>query len=80
MKVMMKMPIEAYLICTTRLPTSSRECSVMKNGVIEREAEGNEILEFLCDSDRARDLLKTVAQVCPEFVQNIEHWLDLPRR
>jgi hypothetical protein len=79
MKVMMKIPIEAYLICTTRLPTTSRECSVMTNGVIDREADGQETLEFICDSERAKELLKTFARVCPEFLHSIEHRLDFQR-
>ena len=79
MRVNIKMPIETYLICTTRLPASSRECFLMKNGIIDRETEGNEILEFLCDSERAKDLLMRVAQVCPEVLQNIKHRLDMPR-
>jgi hypothetical protein len=38
----------------------------LKNGVLLRDADGNEVVEILCNQDRAKKILELTAQLCPE--------------
>lgn len=78
MKVIIDIPIESYLLCVTRCGVKSPEYLMLKNGIIQRDAEGNEVVQILCDSERAKVILELVASLCPEALLNIQRRLDVP--
>ena len=80
LKIRLDIPIEPYLICMTRFGINSPEYVKLKNGVVLRDADGNEIVEILCDQNRAKKILEMTAQLCPEALPQIQHRLDLPDR
>jgi hypothetical protein len=51
---------------------------MLKNGVVSRDTEGNEVVQILCDRERAKKILEMIAQLCPEAFPQIQHRLDLP--
>lgn len=78
-KISLDIPIEAYLICMTRFGINSPEYIKLKNGVVLRDADGNEVVQVLCDRDRAQKILEMTAQLCPEAFPQIQHHFNLPR-
>jgi hypothetical protein len=72
MKVMFEIPIELYHLCLTRFGLKSREYSILQNGVIARDENGNEVVQVLCDEEAARLVRKKLAEVCPELVDKIK--------
>jgi dUTPase len=72
MKVIVEIPMEAYLLCVTRCGLTSPEYLMLKNGIVQRDSEGNEVVQILCNRERAKVLLETVAKVCPEALLNIQ--------
>jgi hypothetical protein len=78
LKIRLDIPIEPYLICMTRFGINSPEYKKLKNGVVLRDADGHEVVEILCDHDRAKKILEMTAQLCPEAFPQIEHRLNLP--
>jgi hypothetical protein len=77
-KIRVDIPMEAYLLCVTRCGIKSPEYRMLKNGVVSRDAEGNEVVQILCDHERAKMILEMIAQLCPEALSHIQHRLDLP--
>jgi hypothetical protein len=75
-KIRLDIPIEPYLLCMTRFAMNSPEYIKLKNGVVLRDANGNEIVEILCEHDRAKKILEMVAQLCPEAFPQIQPRLD----
>ena len=72
MKVIFEIPIELYHLCLTRFGLRSREYSILQNGVIARDENGDEVVQVLCDEQAAQLLRKKLADVCPEFVDKIK--------
>ena len=77
-KIRLDIPIEPYLLCMTRFGINSPEYVKLKNGVVLRDTNGNEIVEILCEHDHAKKILEMTAQLCPEVFPQIQHRLDLP--
>ena len=71
MKVLIDIPMESYLLCVTRCGLKSPEYLMLKNGVIERDTEGREIVQILCDRARAKMVLETIVKLCPESLSHI---------
>lgn len=80
LKIRVDIPIEPYLLCMTRFGIHCPESIALKNGVLLRDADGNEVVEILCNQDRAKKILELTAQLCPEALPRIHHHLDLPRQ
>jgi hypothetical protein len=72
MKVIFEIPIELYHLCLTRFGLRSREYSILQNGVIARDENGDEVVQVLCDEQAARLVRKKFAEACPEFVDRIK--------
>jgi hypothetical protein len=78
LKLRLDIPIRAYLICMTRLGVNSPEYIKLKNGVVLRDAGGNEVVEILCDDDRAKRILEATAKSCPDAFPQIQHHIAPP--
>jgi hypothetical protein len=78
MKVMLDIPMEPYLLCVTRCGLKAPEYLMLKNGIVVRDAEGKEVVQILCDRQRAKMILEMVAKLCPEALLHIQHRPDLP--
>jgi hypothetical protein len=77
-KIRLDIPIESYLLCMTRCGIKSAEYITLKNGIVSRDAGGHEVVEILCDRERAKKILETIAELCPEALPKIQHRLDFP--
>ena len=77
-KIRLDIPIGPYLLCMTRFGIHSPEYAKLKNGVVLRDSDGNEIVEILCEHDRAKKILEMTAQLCPEAFPQIQPRLDFP--
>ena len=75
-KIRLDIPIEPYLLCMTRFGINSPEYIKLKNGVVLRDSDGNEIVEILCEHDRAKKILEMTAQLCPEAFPQIKPRID----
>ena len=51
---------------------------MLKNGIVVRDSEGNEVVQILCDRKGAKMILEMVARSCPEALLHIQHRPDLP--
>ena len=76
MKVTIDIPIESYLLCVTRCGVKSPAYLMLKNGIIVRGDEGNEVVQILCDGSRAKMILATIAEVCPESLAHVGQRID----
>jgi hypothetical protein len=70
--------MEPYLLCMTRFGMTSSEYKMLKNGVVSRDPDGHEVVQILCDPDRAKRILELTAQLCPEALPQIQHRFELP--
>jgi hypothetical protein len=75
-KIRLDIPIGPYLLCMTRFGINSPEYAKLKNGVVLRDSDGNEIVEILCERERAKKILEMTAQLCPEAFPQIQPRLD----
>jgi dUTPase len=71
-KVMIDIPMESYLLCMTRCGLKSPEYLMLKNGVIVRDSEGTEVVQILCNRERAKMILEAIAALCPESLSRVE--------
>jgi dUTPase len=78
MKVIVEIPMEPYLLCVTRCGFKSPEYLMLKNGIVQRDSDGHEVVQILCTRERAKIILEAVAKVCPEALSSIQHRLDVP--
>ena len=76
MKVTIDIPMESYLLCMTRCGVKSPAYLMLKNGIVVRDNAGNEAVQILCDSGRARMILATIAEVCPESLAHVGQRID----
>jgi hypothetical protein len=76
-KIRLDIPMEAYLLCMTRCGVKSPEYTMLKNGIVARDAEGKEVVQILVDRERAKRILEMIAQLCPEALPQIQHRLGL---
>jgi hypothetical protein len=51
---------------------------MLKNGVVVRDPEGAELVQILCEQERARLIRETVARFCPEALGRIRQTIDNP--
>jgi hypothetical protein len=77
-KILIEIPMEPYLLCLTRCGIRSREYLMLKNGVVVRDPEGAELVQILCEQERARLIRETVARFCPEALGRIRQTIDNP--
>lgn len=77
-KIRLDIPIEPYLLCTTRCGIKSSEYILLKNGIVSRNDDGHEVVQILCDRDRAKRILEAIAHLCPEALPQIQQHLEFP--
>jgi hypothetical protein len=80
MNVIFEIPIELYHLCLTRFGLKSREYSILQNGVIARDENGDEVVQVLCDEEAARLVRKKIAEACPELVGKIKERPENPAK
>ena len=79
MKMMVVIPIEAYNAILEKCDSTSPEYSVLKNGVVTRNRQGNEEVEILCDAAGAKRMMDFAATGCPEVIPFIRVNANPPR-
>jgi hypothetical protein len=78
MKVILEIPIDTYMICLMRFRLRSREYQMLRNGIISRDDRGDEIVEILCDAEKAKFMRNIIADLCPESLSKINQRPDTP--
>jgi hypothetical protein len=71
MDVILEILIRDYHLCLSRLPLNSSEYHMLRNGVVERNEKGDEVVHILCDQSSAQAILKLFAIHCPEVIDRI---------
>jgi hypothetical protein len=79
-KILIKIPPEHYDLFVAECEITSREYSILKNGVVARDIkEDKRVIEILCDKEDADRLLDLAECRYPEIVPAIRAGLDLAR-
>ena len=80
MKVLVSMPTEVYDGLLAKCSMLGREYLILKNGVVIRAQDGNskqDMVEILCEGQRAKFLVDFATLVFPDAVPYIEKSLTL---
>lgn len=79
MKTLIAMPAEHYDLFVAECDITSREYSILKNGLVLRTDNSGEkrAIEILCDKEEAERLLDAANRLYPKAVPAIEARLDL---
>lgn len=83
MKALVTIPVDIYNALLGRCSMLSREYLILKNGIIQQQAEGGTDgarVEILCEFQRAKFLFDFATLVCPEAAPYIEKSIDEARR
>ena len=78
MRVILEIPLDCYHTCLPRFPLNSREYRALTNGVIARNAIGDEVIQILCESEIARAVRQLFANRCPEALDKINEFPEKP--
>ncbi len=63
-KVMLAIPMLYYQTVLARSAVLWPEYRALKNGIINRDANGNEIVEILCDPQRVKLIFDFANRIC----------------
>lgn len=79
MRTLIEMPTEHYDLFLAECDITSREYSILKNGLVLRTDNSGEkrVIEILCDKEEADRLLDAARRLYPKAVPAIEARLDL---
>jgi hypothetical protein len=75
MKVLIKMSQEHYDLFVAECDITSREYTILKNGIVTRDQQtgaDRRTIEILCDREEADQLLDTATRLYPDAVPEIE--------
>jgi hypothetical protein len=78
MKVLLAIPMLHYKMLLARSAVLWPEYRALKNGIINRDANGNEIVEILCDPQRVKLIFDFANRACSDvvpYIQQITDWL-----
>jgi hypothetical protein len=81
-KVLIEITPERYELFLAECDITSREYTILKNGVISRDqSDGRDrrVIEILCDEDEATQLLDAAARLYPDAAPAIAKGLDVAR-
>lgn len=79
MKILIEMSPEHYDLFVAECDITSREYSILKNGVVAREPkEDKPVIEILCDKDEVDRLLDAAKRRYPEALPAIRAGSELP--
>jgi hypothetical protein len=79
MKVLLSMPFEVYEGLLAKCSMLSREYLILKNGVVKRDqgdAAEKDVVEVMCDGQRAKFLLDFAILIFPTAVPYIEKSIE----
>jgi hypothetical protein len=68
------MPYEAYLLCLARFTVRTRAYILLRNGIVDKNGQGESLVKILCDADFVEPFLAMVGDVCPEFTDKIKQY------
>lgn len=72
METTITIPLESYNLWLNRCADGSQEYVLLKNGVIDRDAQGRKHVQILCDAKTAKVLMECAERLCPEVVKQIQ--------
>ena len=78
MKVILEIPIEAYLLCLSRFRSRSSEYLMLRNGITVPDDRGETVVQILCNAEKVELFLNIVSDVCTEFIDKIRQRPDVP--
>jgi hypothetical protein len=78
MKILVQIPIDVYHACAGRFAPSSWEYKILKNGVIEHNELGEEVVEILCEAADCQSFQQALITACPEAEGKITERFDRP--
>ena len=82
MKVLIEMPEEHYDLLVAECNITSREYSILKNGVVTRDQQSGSdrrMIEILCETEEADQLLDIANRLYPSAVPDIVKAIALAR-
>ena len=68
MEMMVIIPMESYRAMLAKCDSTRPEYTLLRNGVVIRNREGNEEVEILCDAAGAKQLMEFASSGCPEII------------
>jgi hypothetical protein len=82
MKVLIEMSQEHYDLLVAECDITSREYSILKNGIVVRHQEAGrdgQTIQILCEKEEAEGLLETAVRLYPDAVPEIAKAIALAR-
>jgi hypothetical protein len=77
-KVLLVIPMLHYKMLLGKSAVLWPEYRALKNGIIDRNVDGSEMVQILCSSEQAKMIFNFARRVCSEaipYIQQITDWL-----
>ena len=78
MKVILEIPIDAYLDCLSRFKSRTAEYVVLRNGITLTNEQGERVVQILTESERVATFLNMISDICPQFLDKVRQRPDEP--
>lgn len=79
-KFLIEIPMDAYLRCLAKFEDKSLEYRMLRNGIVLRGRTDtkNSVVHLRCDAEKVFAIRQLVADECPEFLDSVQCYPDLP--
>lgn len=77
-KFLVEIPMDAYVRCLAKFDEESPEYLMLRKGVIVQNHPHKAVVHLRCEADRIPSIKRILATECPEFLEDVHYYSDLP--
>jgi hypothetical protein len=78
-KFLIEIPQDAYLRSLAKFEPKSREYRLLRNSMVLYGNSANPVVHLRCEAHKAQLIQAILLNTCPEFIDQIHYYPDLPR-